>query len=110
MGHRSNVGAGDVAAIDEELADVVRRDREIITQKRDTFLFRSVRRHDCARQDEVGVDIHRDVRFEAVEALRFALSPVAHVGVLDRNASVLGDALSDARFSAGRLGVEVLSA
>ena len=37
IGHRSDVGAGDVAAIEEEFADVVRWDREIVTKKWDGF-------------------------------------------------------------------------
>src|ERR1700722_9216839 len=83
---------------------------DVCLEARDCLHFGAVGGGDAAGDDQVGVQVTRDVALVAVESLGLALAPVTHVLVLDRYPSVFDRALTQARFAVRRLGVQVLLA
>jgi hypothetical protein len=105
-------GAVDVAAVDVELPEgtVGGKRSDVGLELCCGLFFGAVGWRDGAGEDEVGIEVGGDVALVAVEALALALSAVAHVGVLHRNAAIGSDTAADAWSAAGGIGLEILIA
>ncbi len=85
-----------VGAVDGEAFDVQVPSLQVRLECRRRFLFRTVRRRERAGEDERTIEVRRDMLFISIESFAFTLTAVPHVGILDRNAAVLGDAAPQA--------------
>ena len=71
----------------------------------------SVRGRDVARENQLRIHVGSEVTLVSVEDAALALATVAHLGVCDRHASILGDTAANAGATAAvRVGLEVLFA
>jgi hypothetical protein len=77
-------------------------------QGRDGVLLGAIRRRDGACQDQPAIDVSGDVTLEAIEPLALTLAAVTHLLVLDRDASIFGHALANARTPADWIGLQIL--
>src|SRR5690606_27784337 len=104
--------ASDVSAIDVERSDGVAPAQltDVVAQTGCPLFLRTVRRRECASQNEIRIEIGGEVTLVAVEAFALALPPVAHVAIFDRHAPVLGNTDPDARSAIVRIGLEILGA
>ena len=95
--HVVDEGAVDIAAIDQQLVDGESLPVQVGRQGGDGVFFGAIRARDGARQDQATVNVRRNVSLKAIEPLTLALAAVTHVRILDRDASILGHARTNAR-------------
>ena len=98
-------GARDVSAVDEQLANLDVLVLEVILQRRHRCHLGHVGWRDRDRDEQAGVEIGGDVALVAIERVAAALAAMADLGVLDRNAAIVSNAVPDARSIRGLLEV-----
>lgn len=86
--HLLDQSAADVAAIDVQLGDDIAAGQvgNVVAKHGSRFFFRTIRGCDGAGEDQLAVEVGGDMALVAVEPLAFALSAVAHLAVMDRDA------------------------
>src|SRR5436190_7824321 len=106
--HVIHDGAVDVSAVDVQLADLEPLPLHILLQYRGGLRLRTVGRGHCRSQDEIPIQVSSQVLLVPVETLALALPPVAHLRILDGDASVLRDSFPNALSPTAWIRLEVL--
>src|ERR1700722_711118 len=100
--------AGKISTVDVELGDSPMC-FHVGTKNLGGKMLGLVGRTYGGREDHAAIQIARQVTFVAVEQLALGLSAVAHVGVCDRDTTILRDAAFDPHTAAVRVRLEILS-